>query len=241
MLGAAGGFGAGRWFTKRGESFRRTNQQTFQERSRAYFEQHRLQTVETVAHLKAQYEGAVYGKVRVWDLIEKLGQVVDPTDSMLLCSSQLIHVQQVLAGMVHDGVTDPDLHLAALLHDLGKVLMLTGAPAEEVFGKLERIGGAPPGAGLDQVVFQFGHPEIIYSRMKDHVPDQVAWLLRYHGTAISGREPFLDERDRRYCERYLLPFREYDLWSKSSAVLPVTDWKRWRALVEERFPNPILF
>jgi hypothetical protein len=239
LCGAVGAEGA-RWLVTRRRHGQTVNDKTFRTQADAIRALHRQQTADTVKELKTRYEGAVFGKVRVWDLIEKLGQCVDPTDSTLLCTSQLVHVQQVLAGMRNDGIDDPDLHLAALLHDLGKVLMLAGAPADVVCGNTGPIGKAQSGVGLDQMVFQFGHPEFIYSRMKDHVPDHVAWLLRYHGVQLTGKEPFLDERDRRYVERYYLPFHKYDLGTKSAAMLPRTEWPRWRALIEERFPEPIL-
>src|ERR1017187_6633099 len=57
-------------------------------------EKHYQQSTATVAALKAKYETAVFGKARVWDLIEKLALCIDETDSSLYCTSQLIHVQQ---------------------------------------------------------------------------------------------------------------------------------------------------
>jgi hypothetical protein len=65
-------------------------------------EKHYQQSTATVAALKAKYETAVFGKARVWDLIEKLALCIDETDSSLYCTSQLIHVQQVLEGIECD-------------------------------------------------------------------------------------------------------------------------------------------
>ena len=52
----------------------------------------------------------------------------------LLGASQFSHIRQVLAAMERDGVTHPDLHVAALVHDLGKVLLLTNETPENVIG-----------------------------------------------------------------------------------------------------------
>jgi len=194
-----------------------------------------------VAALKAKYETPVFGKARVWDLIGKLALCVDETDASLFCTSQFIHVQQVLEGMQRDGIEDHDLLIAALIHDVGKVLLLTGELPENVLGTTARISEAPRGAGLDQVVFQFGHGEMVYSRFKDHVPEHLAWLLRYHGTDIADLEPFLSEKDRQYRDRYLIPFHKYDTGTKSYNHLPNVQLAKYRDVIENAFPNPILF
>lgn len=202
---------------------------------------HYRQTAQTVAALKAKYENPVFGKARVWDLIQKLALCVDETDSSLFCTSQFIHVQQVLEGMERDGIQDRELLIAALIHDVGKVLLLTDELPENVLGATARITDDPKGAGLDQVVFQFGHGEMVYSRFKDHVPEHLAWLLRYHGTDIRDLDPFLNEKDRHYRDRYLIPFRKYDSGTKSYNHLPKIQLAKYRDLIEESFPQPILF
>lgn len=201
---------------------------------------HRAQTRETVAGLKRRYEGAVFGRVRVWDMVEKLALCVDPTDTTLYCTSQFIHVQQVVAAMERDGVQDRDLYIAAFTHDLGKVMLLGNEAPENVVCQQAPIGGDHEGIGLDNVVFQFGHPEIIYTRLKDHVPDHIAWLVRYHATSPKVAAPYMNDRDRGYTERYLKPFRRYDNGFKSATSLPRIDLAKYRALIEEAFPQPIL-
>ena len=202
---------------------------------------HHQQTRDAVAALKAKYEGAVLGKVRVWDLIEKLALCIDESDASLYCTSQFIHVQQVIEGMERDGIHDRDLLLAALIHDTGKVLLLTDELPENILGGTARISEVPKGAGLDSVVFQFGHGEMAYSRFKDHVPDHLAWLLRYHGTSISDLEPYMSEKDRQYRDRYLVPFQKYDGGTKSYNHVPKIKLAKYRDLIEETFPQPILF
>ena len=204
-------------------------------------EKHYQQSTATVAALKAKYETAVFGKARVWDLIEKLALCIDETDSSLYCTSQLIHVQQVLEGIERDGIQDHDLLIAALIHDVGKILLLTDELPENIVGATARISEAPHGAGLDQVVFQFGNGEMVYSRFKDHVPEHLAWLLRFHGTDMADLEPFLSEKDRQYRDRYLIPFHKYDVNTKSYNHLPKVQLAKYRDLIENTFPQPILF
>jgi hypothetical protein len=212
----------------------------FKTTARAIWARHNAQTRDVVAGLKRRYEGAVFGRVRVWDMVEKLALCVDPTDTTLYCTSQFIHVQQVVAAMERDGVEDRDLYLAAFTHDLGKVMLLANEAPEHVVCTSELLGGDREGIGLDNVLFQFGHWEIIYSRLKDHVPQHIAWLLRYHNTAPERVAPYMDDRDRDYAARYLKPFQRYDRGFKSTTFLPRIDLAKYRALVEEAFPSPIL-
>jgi len=198
------------------------------------------QTRETVKRLKAKYETAVFGKVRVWDLVEKLGMCIDPSDDSLMLTSQYVHVQQILEAMERDRVEDRDLILITLLHDLGKVMLLTSEVPEHIAGYTAPIGEFPRGAGLDNVVFQFGHDEMLYSRLKGHVPDHIAWAVRYHSSTFGAMEPYMNERDRTYYERCLSKFQPYDQGSKSHTRLPRVDMAKYRALIEEMFPQPIL-
>jgi inositol oxygenase len=214
----------------------------FARRARAITERHAAQTRGTVTALRRTYERPVVGRVRVWDLVERLAGCVDPTDGELYHASQLVHVQQVLAGMERDRVEDRDLILAALVHDLGKVLLLTGADPAHVVGMNAPIGDFPAGVGLDHAMLQWNHDEFAHSRLVGHVPDHVAWLVRYHSIGLDAARPLMDARDRAYLARYLLPFRRYDQGTKSPWRRPsraVLD--RHRHVVEEMFPSPILF
>jgi len=212
----------------------------FTREAHAITARHWAQTRETVTALRRKYERPVLGRQRVWDLVDRLALCVDPTDGELCGASQLVHVQQVVAGMEGDHVEDADMFLAAITHDLGKVLLLAGEAPENVVGMNTPVGPHPPGIGLDNVTFQWNHDEFIYSRLRDHVPDHLAWLLRYHSIEIAETRPFMDARDRSYLERYLLPFRRYDQGTKSMcSVPPRTVLDKYRDLVDRAFPSPI--
>lgn len=198
------------------------------------------QTASTVAALKKRYEESVFGRVRVWDLVEKLALCIDATDLRLFCASQFVHLQQVFAAMVANGVEDRDMLLLALIHDLGKVLLIAAAAPEDVVGVTKRIAGGEPGAGLGAAVFQFGHGEFLYSRVNGHVPDHVAWVARYHNIDVHETLPLMDERERAWTERYLLAFRRFDAGFVSPYAIPRVDLARCREIVESAFPAPIL-
>ena len=214
----------------------------------AYFAQaaviearHHAQTHDTVASLQRKYEAPVFGDVRVWELVEMLAQCIDPSDGRLFGASQLFHVLQMLEGMERDGITDPDMLLAALVHDLGKVLLLTGEDPAYVVCMSEPVGAHEPGVGLDNVTMQWNHDLFGSTRLADHVPDHIAWLVRYHSIVFGSCEPLMDERDRDYFERYLRPFSYYDHETKTPFRLPARRIADYRDLVEEAFPKPIRF
>ena len=71
----------------------------FDRNARRIVELQRRQTKQDVAALKKKYEGQVLGRFRVWDLVQKLSLCIDPTDTTLQCTSQYMHVCQIIAGM----------------------------------------------------------------------------------------------------------------------------------------------
>jgi len=199
------------------------------------------QTLDTVKLLKAKYEAKpLFGRVRVWDMIEKLGQCIDPSDDSLGLTSQYTHVQQILAAMERDSVADPDMYMVALLHDLGKVMLLTAEAPEHIVGYIEPMGQYQEGVGLDNIVFQFGHDEMIYQRIKGHVPDRIAWSIRYHSARPDTIAPYLNSEERKVEKELLAKFRIYDQTTKSIHRLPRIDMGKYRDMVEALFPRPIL-
>ena len=219
-----------------------TPKQRFKARADEIEERHRKQTKEDVEALKAKYESPILGKFRVWDLIEKLSLCIDPTDNLLGVTSQYVHVCQILQVMEQDEVLDETMLLTALLHDLGKVALLAGEAPENVVCFTQPVEEREPEVGLDNVLFQFGHDEISYSRIKDHVPPHVAWLVRYHSMLVGKAEKYMSAQDREYQQQYLAKFSKYDHGTKSAAFLPDRPTlDRYRDFVESRFPSPILF
>jgi predicted HD phosphohydrolase len=213
----------------------------FEERANAICKRHAAQTVASVEELRNRYQKPILGEVSPWTLLEKLAQCIDPTDLGLYCTSQQLHVLQILEAMEADGVQDRDLYLAALIHDVGKVLLLSGEAPENVVCFNEPIGKYRGGVGLDNCVMQWNHDELAYTRLKDHVPDHVAWLVRYHSIRRGACEPYLDRRDRAYADRYLRVFARYDQGTKSPHVLPKKRITDYRGIVESMLPPTLVF
>jgi hypothetical protein len=217
------------------------DQAGFVARATPILERHNAQDAELVESLRRKYAKPILGKVRVWDLIERLGSCVDPTDQRLFCASQQVHVLQILEAMETDGTATPDMVLVALIHDLGKVLLTLGEDPANVVCMTRAVGGGTDGVGLDHTLLQWNHDEFAYERLRDHVPDDLAWLIRYHSIEVGAVSNAMDARDLERTERLLLPFAHYDHATKSPYHLPSVSLARYRDVIEEAFPRRIRF
>ena len=99
--------------------------------------------------------------------------------------------------------------VTGLVHDLGKILCLFGEPQWAVVGDTFPVGCRwsdkivysnlfadnpdrlvpeyqtengiyEPGCGLDAVHMSWGHDEYVYHVVKDHLPEEALYMLRYH-------------------------------------------------------------
>ncbi|MGB3616100.1 MAG: inositol oxygenase family protein [Elainellaceae cyanobacterium] len=202
---------------------------------------HKTQTKVYVDDLKKKYETPFFGEYYVWDIIESLSRCFDPTDVRLGVGSQEVHLLQMVEGMDRDGVTDQDMYLAAIIHDMAKALLFEHEPPENIGFNNNLIGDYPDGIGLDNVTITFSQDEYLYLRLKDYLPDHLAWLIRYHGISVPQCKRVMDKRDREYTERYLTDFAKYDMGTKCIYHIPNKKIEDYRELVESTFPNPISF
>lgn len=213
----------------------------FAAKAKAIREAQSEQTVDQVKALRKKYLDPVFGKARVWDMIQKLGMCIDSSDNSLMLTSQYHHVQQILEAMEQDHVQNRDLFLTALLHDIGKVMLLANEAPENVVGYIRPIQEPPIDAGLEHAIFQFGHDEFAYTRLKDHVPENVAWTIRYHSAMAGSLGRWCNTKEKGYLETTLAKFQPYDLGFKSYSHLPKVDMAKYRDMIEDTFPQPILF
>jgi len=198
------------------------------------------QTPKIVSNLKKKYEKPVFGKINTIDVLNLLGRCIDPTDHTLFTTSQLVHTLQVIEAMEEDGIKDKDMLIAALVHDVGKVLLLTKEKPENVIGTLKPMKAYSNGIGLSQVLFQWCHDEFGYDRLKTYLPRHVSWLIRFHGIGFKDALPYMDSQDRKNFERYLLTFRKYDQGAKSMYKLPAKRLEDYEKLIHEFLPKEIV-
>ncbi len=206
---------------------------------------HTLQTFDFVLAKKREFLSLDKKRMSAWEAAEFLNTLVDESDPDTDLS-QLQHLLQTSEAIRSDGHPDWFV-LAGFLHDLGKVLSLFGEPQWAVVGDTfpvgcrfsERIvypeffkhnpdsrepryqtptGVYDEGCGLDAVHLSWGHDEYIYHVVREYLPEEALYMLRYHSFYAAHREGayahLMNEHDREMF-RWVRRFNPYDLYSKS--------------------------
>jgi hypothetical protein len=191
--------------------------------------------------LEAKYRNTpVLGTISVYDAIAELAHIIDPLDPYLGAVSQLTHQLQMVSLMEDDGVEET-LILCGLIHDLGKLLIKFGDEDPinvEAAGKKVPLSGEL-GGGLLACTFRWDHGDFAYLRLKDHAAPEVAWVVRHHSLDLPACEPYMNDQDRAYSERYLKLFVYYDE-RKDLYALPKKGLEDYRSLIDRAFPGKIV-
>ena len=228
---------------------------------------HSLQTREFALEKRRQYETKERSMMGIWEAMEYLNTLVDDSDPDTDLS-QIEHNLQTAEAIRRDG--HPRwMILTGLIHDLGKVLCLYGEPQWAVVGDTFPVGCAysskivfpqyfsanpdaqvreyqtslgvySPSCGLDSVNLSWGHDEYMYHVVKDYLPDEALYMIRYHSFYPWHREgayEFLMNDKDRSMQDWVRKFNPYDLYSKSAARPRVEDLKPfYEDLIAEYFP-----
>jgi len=233
---------------------------------------HTYQTYDFVLDKKSNYLKFDKKEMPVWQAFDFLNQLVDDSDPDTDLD-QFQHLLQTSESIRADG--HPDwMVLTGLMHDMGKVLCLFGEPQWAVVGDTFPVGCAyydkvvypkyfernadfhkpqfntptgvyKEGCGLRNVHMSWGHDEYVYQMMKDYLPEEGLYMLRYHSFYAWHREGeyeyLLDDHDREML-KWVKLFNPYDLYSK---VPTPPDWKTlkpyYEDLVAKYLPNTIRF
>ncbi len=208
----------------------------------------------------------------VWNAFDFLNQLVDDSDPDTDLD-QFQHLLQTSEAIRRDG--HPDwMVLVGLIHDMGKVLCLFGEPQWAVVGDTfpvgcaysdkivypeffknnpdfsnadfnTRLGVYKEGCGLRNVTMSWGHDEYVYNMMKDRIPEEGLYMLRYHSFYAWHREGeysyLLDDHDREMLEWVKL-FNPYDLYSKNPVPPNWNELKPYyHNLVKKYLPETLKF
>ena len=235
-----------------------------------YRENHARQTRQFVQEKKRQYAGRTRGEMSIWEACEYLNTLVDESDPDTDLS-QIQHLIQTAEAIRRDG--HPRwMVMTGFLHDLGKVLCLYGEPQWAVVGDTfpvgcawsgsivfpeffdanpdsrvpeyqTRLGVYKEGCGLSNVDLSWGHDEYLYHVVKDHLPIEGQYMIRYHSFypwhKEGAYEYLMDDQDRAMLP-WVRKFNPYDLYSKSSAPPNVAALRPYyEDLIAEFFPAKI--
>jgi inositol oxygenase len=228
---------------------------------------HHGQTFDFVRAKKKEYLGLDRREMGVWEAMEFLNTLVDDSDPDTDLS-QLEHLLQTAEAIRKDGQPRWFI-LAGLIHDLGKILCLFGEPQWAVVGDTfpvgcaysprivfhpyfaanpdanvpayqTRLGVYEEGCGLDRVQLSWGHDEYLYHVVRDHLPAEALYMIRYHSFYPWHREGdyeyLTNATDRRMAD-WVRAFNRYDLYTKrderpdAAALRPF-----YEELIAEYFP-----
>lgn len=221
---------------------------------------HKFQTFDFVQEKRSKYLKFEKKEMPVWDAFQFLNQLVDDSDPDTDLD-QFQHLLQTSEAIRKDG--HPDwMVMVGLMHDMGKVLCLFDEPQWAVVGDTFPVGCAysdkivypeffkdnpdykdpryntkygiySPNCGLRNVYMSWGHDEYIYQMMKDHLPEEGLYMLRYHSFYAWHREGeyshLLDDHDKEML-KWVCLFNPYDLYSKNPTP-PV--WSELKTYYEE--------
>ena len=255
---------------KEESSYRQYNEGTAEHVKLFYQLNHKHQTLDFVLEKKREYLSLQRKRMDIWEAVDLFDQLVDESDSDLDLP-QRYHLFQTAEMLRQDG--HPRwLILTGFIHDLGKILALYGEPQWAVVGDTFPLGCAfaqqivfseyfeqnpdlqvplyqtrdgiySPGCGLDHLHMSWGHDEYLYHVVKDFLPIEALYIIRYHSFYSAHREGayehFMNEQDKKMLP-WLQLFSRYDLYSKCpekldlDALLPY-----YQELVDEFFPSAL--
>jgi inositol oxygenase len=233
---------------------------------------HTYQTYDFVMEKHNEYLQFNKKEMSVWEAFDFLNQLVDDSDPDTNLD-QFQHLLQTSEAIRKDG--HPDwMVLTGLMHDMGKVLCLFGEPQWAVVGDTFPVGCAysdkivypeffkenpdynnplyntklgvyTEGCGLRNVHMSWGHDEYVYQMMKDHLPEEGLYMLRYHSFYAWHREGeyeyLLDSHDKEML-KWVKLFNPYDLYSKSPEQPNWNEIKPYyEALIKKYIPATIKF
>jgi inositol oxygenase len=231
---------------------------------------HRHQTLDFVAQKKREFLSFERKEMGIWETLEFLNTLVDDSDPDTELS-QIEHLLQTAEAIRADG--HPRwLILTGLIHDLGKILCLYGEPQWAVVGDTfpvgcrfsesvvfheffadntdsqdsryqERLGIYEEGCGLDNVHLSWGHDEYLYQVVKDYLPEEALYPIRYHSFYPCHKEReyefLMNERDKELFH-WVRIFNPYDLYSKDDQPPKVEELRPfYEELIAEYFPAKI--
>ncbi len=231
---------------------------------------HRFQTYDFVRKKREKFLKFEQRRMSIWEAMEFLNTLVDDSDPDTDLT-QIEHLMQTAESIRADGHPRWFI-LTGLIHDLGKVLCLFGEPQWAVVGDTFPVGCAfsdrivfpeffdenpdrsdtqfntelgvyQRHGGLDQVLMSWGHDEYLYHVVKECLPTEALYMIRYHSFYAGHRERqyeyLMNDQDRKMFE-WVRVFNPYDLYTKSHDRPDVGALRTfYQDLIDEFFPGDL--
>ncbi|QHN92487.1 Inositol oxygenase [Arachis hypogaea] len=209
--------------------------------------QHINQTYDFVKKMRENYEKLNRAEMSIWECCELLNQVVDDSDPDL-DEPQIQHLLQSAEAIRKDYPNEDWLHLTALIHDLGKILLLPQfgeLPQWAVVGDTFPVGCAFDEANIHHKYFK-ENPDIknpaystkdgIYTNGCGLENVMMSWGHDDYMYLEGAYSHLMNDEDRENL-KWLHIFNKYDLYSKSKVLVDVEKVKPYyQSLIEKYFP-----
>ena len=235
-----------------------------------YRQNHTYQTVEFAKAQRAKYLPLRNKRMGIWEAMEFLNTLVDDSDPDTELP-QIAHSVQTAEAIRADGHPDWFV-LTGLVHDMGKVLCLFDEPQWAVTGDTfpvgcqfsdkivypeffennpdsenpdyqTELGIYEAGCGLDNVLLSWGHDEYMYQVVKNYLPVEAQYMIRFHSFYPCHRErayEFLMNDQDRAMFRWVHKFNPYDLYTKCDTRPDIESlMPYYESLVDKYFPKAI--
>lgn len=233
---------------------------------------HMYQTYDFVLEKKKEFLSLNRKEMGLWDAVEYLNTLVDDSDPDIDLD-QTQHLLQTSEAIRADGQPDWFV-LTGFLHDLGKVLCLFGEPQWAVVGDTfpvgcrfsdkivypeffaansdisneqfnSKLGVYQENCGLRNVHMSWGHDEYLYHVMKDYLPEEGLYMIRYHSFYAQHREHaydhLMDKHDHEMF-KWVDKFNPYDLYTKAPVKPNVKELRPYyEDLAAKYLPDTIRF
>lgn len=233
---------------------------------------HTYQTYDFVVEKEKEFLSLNRKEMGLWDAVEYLNTLVDDSDPDIDLD-QTQHLLQTSEAIRADGQPDWFV-LTGFLHDLGKVLCLFGEPQWAVVGDTfpvgcqfsdkivypefftsnpdinneqynTRLGVYKENCGLRNVHMSWGHDEYLYHVMKDYLPEEGLYMIRYHSFYAQHREHaydhLMDKHDHEMF-KWVNKFNPYDLYTKAPVKPNVKELRPYyEDLAAKYLPDTIRF
>ncbi len=233
---------------------------------------HKYQSYDFVCEKENRFLQFKEREMSLWDAVEFLNTLIDDSDPDIELD-QLQHLLQTSEAIRSDGHPDWFV-LTGFLHDVGKVLCLFGEPQWAVVGDTFPVGCSfsksivhseyfslnpdstnpkyntkfgiyKENCGLDNVKMSWGHDEYLYQIVKDYLPQEALYMIRYHSFYAQHKEHAYDylmsDTDLKMFD-WVRKFNAYDLYSKAP-VPPDSNALRpyYEDLVSKYLPKTLKF
>lgn len=233
---------------------------------------HQFQTYDFVLAKEKEFLSLDRKKMTLWEAVEYLNTLVDDSDPDIDLD-QTQHLLQTSEAIRADDQPEWFI-LTGFLHDLGKVLCLYGEPQWAVVGDTfpvgckfsdkivyseffesnpdskdsrynTKLGVYEENCGLRNVHMSWGHDEYIYHIMKDYLPEEGLYMLRYHSFYAQHKEQdyahLMDTHDHKMF-KWVEKFNAYDLYSKAPVPPNVEELKPYyENLASKYLPETLNF